>query len=102
MEVPFKVICIDAANRPNDIPLSKWIEKGQVYTVIEVAKLVIQGGMLGFKLEELNIDDCFPYQYFAASRFGIPANQRPNMEEELERLLEEAKEEYDRYFEEIA
>ena len=70
---PFKVICLDDSNRPDGIPTSKWVKKGNPYTVIEVSKLIMQGGMLGFKLQEINLDDCIPYQYFAASRFGIPA-----------------------------
>lgn len=57
-------------------------------------KMLIQGGMLGFKLEELNIDECFPYQYFAARRFGIIVTDQMMVEAELEKLLEEAKREF--------
>ena len=89
----FKVICLNDGNRPNDIPSSKWVKKGTEYTVIEVAKLRIQGGILGFKLAEINIDEYFPYQYFAASRFGIPLMGQQWAEQELSRLLEEAKKE---------
>ena len=90
---PFSVICIDDSDKPDGIPTSKWVKKGQEYTVIEVSKMLIQGGMLGFKLEEINIDSCFPYQYFAARRFGIPIQQQDWVEEELNKLLEEAKKE---------
>lgn len=95
VKIPFKVICINDSNRPNDIPTNKWVKKGEQYTVIDVKKLLIQGGMLGFKLEELNIDDCFPYQFFSASRFGIPVGElmKHETEEMLDKLLEEAKEE---------
>jgi len=89
----FKVICIDDSNRPDGIPTSKWIKKGNTYTVIEITKMLVQGGLLGFKLEEVNIDDCFPYQYFAARRFGIPLPGQGWVEEELDRLLKEAKKE---------
>lgn len=89
---PFKVICIDDRNRPDGIPTNKWIQCGHSYTVIEVAKMRVQGGILGFKLQEINIDDCFPYQFFSASRFGIPAGI-DNTEAMLEKLLEEAKRE---------
>lgn len=92
---PFKVVCIDDSNRPDGIPTSKWVKKGEWYTVIHVAKLLIQGGKLGFKLAELNIDSCFPYQFFAANRFGIPLESDQFWaQNQLERLLEEAKEEY--------
>lgn len=93
MNLPFKVVCVDDSNRPNDIPLSKWVKKGHQYTVTKVAKLLVQGGTLGFKLEEINIDECFPYQYFAAHRFAIPVHKDWDVESALERLLEEAKKE---------
>lgn len=93
VKVPFEVTCIDAKNKPNDIPNSKWLVEGEKYTVIKVAKLLIQGGTVGFKLQELDIDAYFPYQFFAASRFGIPLNNAWNIQEELDRILEEAKEE---------
>lgn len=89
--INLKVICINDKNKPDGIPTSKWLVEGSVYTVIQVTKLLIQGGMLGYKLAELNIDDCFPYQYFAASRFillGSPSEQWA--EDELSRILEEA------------
>lgn len=94
MNLPFKVICINDSNRPDGIPTSKWVKKGESYTVIEVAKMRIQGGLLGFKLEEINIDSCFPYQFFAASRFGIPIPLKQDETQELlDKLLEEAKKE---------
>lgn len=93
IKVPFKVICIDDKFRPDGIPISKWIKHGQEYTVIEVTKMLIQGGMLGYKLQELNIDDCFPYQYYAARRFGIVVTNDMLLEMQLDKLLEEAKKE---------
>jgi hypothetical protein len=95
IQLPFKAICINAKDKPESIPSSRWLQEGKQYTVIKVAKLMIQGGMLGFKLEELNIDEYFPYQFFAAHRFGIPVNQLWDVESELEQLLKEAKEEYE-------
>jgi hypothetical protein len=89
----FKVVCLDDTNRPDGIPSSKWIKKGDTYTVIEVAKMRVQGGLLGFKLEEVNIDSCFPYQFFAAKRFGIPIQGQDWAEQELSRLLKEAQQE---------
>jgi len=81
----FEVICIDAANRPNDIPTSKWIIKGNDYTVIKVSKMNIQGGILGYQLAEVNLEGCAPYLFYAASRFKIKEIQ-PNktVEKELE------------------
>lgn len=81
----FKVICIDDKNKPNDIPSSKWIKAKQTYTVIEIKKMNIQGGLLGFKLEEVNLDGCAPYQFYAANRFR-PVEETPDevLEKELE------------------
>ena len=95
VKLPFRVQCLNAKNKPNDIPTSKWVKKGETYTVIDVKKLLIQGGKLGFKLEEINIDSCFPYQFFAASRFGIPVGEimKQETEEMLDNLLKEAQEE---------
>jgi hypothetical protein len=90
----FKVVCINDSDKPEDIPSSKWVKKDQIYTVIEVSKMRMQGNKLGFKLAEINLDSCFPYQYFASSRF-MPLLRIKDMsiEETLERLLEEVKKE---------
>jgi len=93
---PFKVICLDDTHRPDGIPTSKWITKGKNYTVIEVSKMRMQGNLLGFKLAEIDLDSCFPYQYFTAKRFGIivdPFVGQAWVEEELTRLMEEAEKE---------
>lgn len=89
----FSVICIDDANRPDGIPANKWPKVGEFYTVTLVNKMLIQGGMLGFKLAEINIDDCYPYQFFAAKRFAVPNEGQLWAEQELKRLLQEAREE---------
>lgn len=90
----FKVVCINDKNRPEVIPTSKWITKGEIYTVIEASPLHIQHGMIGFKLEEKNIDDCIPYQYFDATRFlPLDLHTRLWAELELERILQDAIEE---------
>ena len=66
-----EVECINDSFRPNDIPTSKWVVKGNKYTVIGVWKMRMQGGILGFELAELNLDGCAPYKYYAANRFKI-------------------------------
>jgi hypothetical protein len=90
----FQVVCINDSDKPDGIPMSRWIKKGITYTVIEVAKLRMQGGMLGYKLEEINIDDCFPYQFFSANRFALLVTPSQLWAEQtLKKLLEEAKKE---------
>jgi hypothetical protein len=93
MEIPFKVICINDADKPSDIPNSKWIKKGNLYTVNKVVKMVIQGGRLGFHLDEVNLEGCAPYSTYAASRFAIILNSKVLAEIELNALLREAIEE---------
>lgn len=80
----FKATCLDAANKPNDIPTSQWVVKNREYTVIELVKCRVQNGLLGFRLAEINLDGCFPYSFYSASRFGIT-------QEELERMIKEKK-----------
>lgn len=89
----FKVICIDDTNRPNDIPISKWVVKNNIYTVIKVVFPHLQPGTMGFKLAELNIDECFPYQYFSSHRFAMLPESEVWAEETLTRILEEASQE---------
>jgi hypothetical protein len=63
---PFKVICVNDAVQPTQLPLHKRVVEGQVYTVIEIAYMQLQS-LEGYKLSEL--DSFFPYEYFKASRF---------------------------------
>jgi hypothetical protein len=93
MEIPFKVICINDADKPSDIPNSKWIKKGNLYTVNKVVKMIIQGGKLGFYLDEVNLDGCAPYSAYSANRFGVILNSKVLAEIELNALLKEAIEE---------
>lgn len=65
-----KCIAIDVNNRPNEVPVSRWIKQGQEYTIVKVMKMMNQG-IYGVKLEELNNDDLFPWSYFGLYRFGI-------------------------------
>lgn len=93
MEIPFKALCINDTDRPSDVPTSKWIKKGQLYTVIKVVRMLIQGGKLGFYLDEVNLDGCAPYSTYAATRFAIILNNKVLAEIELNALLREAIEE---------
>lgn len=75
MKLPFKVICIHDEDRPNDIPTSRWVVKGEEYTVIKVERMNMQGNAIGYELEEIDLSPCFPYTRFGAWRFGIPMSQ---------------------------
>lgn len=64
-------ICIDATNKPNDIPNNKWLKKNQEYHVIYTITVLPQK-QLAFHLAEIELDEtCYPYQYFLANRFGF-------------------------------
>lgn len=95
MDARFSVICINDKDKPDGIPTSRWVKKHEIYTVVKIVFPHVQPGTMGFKLEELNIDDCFPYQYFNANRFAIivPLTEDQWAEEVLNNILEEAKEE---------
>lgn len=83
MKVPQEVICINDKDRPNEIPLSKWVKTGKTYTVIHIAKMAIQGGY-GVQLQEIDLSDCSPYNFFGAHRFA-PLHEAP-LKEALEVL----------------
>ncbi len=83
-----KCICVNDKDFPSDIPISLRPKVGQEYTITKVIIMKIQGSIAGVKLAELNIDDYFPYQYFALWRFGFPVNDMAKLIEEKE-LVEE-------------
>ena len=67
-----KVICINDKNKPGKIPTEEWVKEGQIYNVKEVVNLGLQPGKYGYLLEELQLSPkCFPYETYAAERFGI-------------------------------
>lgn len=72
-------ICIDDSNRPNDIPLSKWVKEGDTYHVIH-ATIVLPQGILGIKLNEIDLDaNCIPYTFFSANRFAFDHKDMDSM-----------------------
>lgn len=64
-----EVVCINDKDRPNEVPLHRWVQVGKKYTIIQIDKLN-QQGVYGCKLAEINNDDLFPYQYFNINRFA--------------------------------
>ena len=64
-----RVVCINDSNRPSGIPENQWIKKGKVYTVVRAVKMGIQANTIGFDLEEINLEGCFPYEFYDAKRF---------------------------------
>lgn len=70
MKTKFKVLCVDDRQRPNEIPLSKWVKKGEVYTVVKVVNAMMQGGLISFQIEEIDLTGCEPYLFFSSTRFA--------------------------------
>jgi len=83
----FEVVCINNKGIPSEIPISKHPKENEHYTVIEVAKLNASGGIYGYKLAEIDLSNCAPYLYFAASRFAILKPSPPIEKEEVELLV---------------
>lgn len=78
-----KIICKDDTHRPAEIPISKWVIKGQEYTPTGILKCNSQGGILGFILKEIDLTGCEPYKCFSIHRFAVPVEDKV-LEEELE------------------
>jgi len=64
-----RVVCINNSNKPDKIPAVQWPEKRKAYTVVRAVKMGIQANTIGFDLEEINLQGCFPYEYYDAKRF---------------------------------
>lgn len=78
-----QVICIDNSNRPKRISPAEWINEGQVYTVVEIAKMNLQNNKLGYRLKEVQLSEqSFPYEYYNAERF-LPIEALVQVAEEL-------------------
>jgi len=69
------------------ISVNKWIKEGEIYHVLNATKCNVQGGILGFELQEITLGpDELPYKYFDANRFRIPVSDK-TIEEEIEELV---------------
>ena len=79
------VECINDGNRPKQVPVEKWIVKGQRYTVIATTQMNLQRNKIGLKLKEIELDQsCFPYEYFDADRFKIVEPETAVAKQEIE------------------
>jgi hypothetical protein len=83
-----KIMCINDKNRPQEIPVEKWVTNGEVYTLIGVQPLLSSNSM-GFELAELPLgDECFPYHYFNPERFiPVEETELDALEAELDEIL---------------
>lgn len=64
-------ICIDSSNRPEEIPLGKWINKGFIYHITHVFYHPGQG-IQGCLLKEVKLGaESEPYVAYRLNRFGF-------------------------------
>lgn len=88
-----KVVCINDAKKPAEIPASSWVKKGEEYTVIDAKNMARQRGILGYKFAEISIPEDCEYQYYSAHRFRPVDENDSDATEAVEKLLEELEEE---------
>lgn len=82
-----KVVCVNNSNKPDKIPSIQWPKKGETYTVVRAVKMGIQANTIGFDLEEINLEGCFPYEFYDAKRF-LPEDM-VNQEDVAVEVIEE-------------
>jgi len=77
-----KVICIDADNKPQNVPIEEWVQEGDMYTVTRIVRMGLQKNIYGFLLKEIQLSSrSFPYELYDSSRF-LPIGILSNIKEE--------------------
>lgn len=79
----FKVICIDASCKPEEIPNSSWLVEGQEYTVLKVGKNKLTNEEY-FILQEVQITP--PYGGYKVDRFILPHQDAVEAQYELQAI----------------
>jgi len=76
------MICIDADNKPKNVPVEEWIQEGDTYTVTRIVRMGLQKNTYGYLLKEVQLSSkSFPYELYDAIRF-LPIELLSNMKEE--------------------
>ena len=77
-----KVICIDADNKPQNIPIEEWVKEGDMYNVTRIVRMGLQKDIYGFLLKEVQLSSrSFPYELYDSSRF-LPIELLSDIKEE--------------------
>jgi hypothetical protein len=77
-----KVICIDADNKPKNVPIEEWVKEGDMYNVTRIVRMGLQKNIYGFLLKEIQLSSrSFPYELYDSSRF-LPIGILSDMKEE--------------------
>lgn len=83
-----KVICIDDSYRPECIPASVWIKKGQEYTILRVSRAKL-GDSIIIELVESDLTPYAPYKGYRHSRLTLPKTDLNKETEDIVNKLEE-------------
>jgi hypothetical protein len=84
-----KVICIDADNKPKNVPIEEWVKEGDMYNVTKIVRMGLQKDIYGFLLKEVQLSSrSFPYELYDSSRF-LPISILSDMKEEKEVNVED-------------
>ena len=66
----FKVVCINADNKPKQVSSLEWVIAGKEYTVINLKSMNLQSGKIGYLLKEVQLSELsFPYELYDSERF---------------------------------
>ena len=77
-----KVICIDADNKPKNVPIEEWVKEGDMYNVTRIVRMGLQKNIYGFLLKEIQLSSrSFPYELYDSSRF-LPIELLSEIKEE--------------------
>ena len=77
-----KVICIDADNKPKNIPIEEWVKEGDMYNVTRIVRMGLQKDIYGFLLKEVQLSSrSYPYELYDSSRF-LPIELLSTMKED--------------------
>ena len=77
-----KVICIDADNKPKNVPIEEWVKEGDMYNVTRIVRMGLQKDIYGFLLKEVQLSSrSFPYELYDSSRF-LPIELLSTMKED--------------------
>lgn len=84
-----KVVCINAKNKPEEIPTNLWLERDEMYTVLKVQKMAKQNNLMSFVLEEIKLPAEHKYDSFISNRFRPATEDDMDAIAAVEKLLEE-------------
>lgn len=91
MAIEFKVVCIDAKDKPFNVDLKDWVIEGETYTVTGVLQHPLQG-MYGYLLKEAGFPEDSDFESYISRRFRPVDEQDIEAEEAVRKLLEEVEE----------